>query len=195
MTALKDLGLTLGDIDLGSADAESDRRLSDYFVKTPYVESALSIARSHFLGSKGSGKSALFTQLERLFREAGYANLRVLKMTPDQYAWHALRQYDEQGLLPEHAHTNAWKFTIAIEAAGSLATVPDELLPSDAARATRSQLADFIRQNYGNAPPTLVSTTRRMLGGIKSFNLQAFGFGAGLERENNEQPLTPIVID
>jgi hypothetical protein len=149
MTALNDLGMTLGDIDLGSADAESDRRLSDYFVKTPYVESALSMAKSHFLGSKGSGKSALFTQLERLFGDAGYANIRVLKMTPDQYAWNALRQYDEQGLLPEHAHTNAWKFTIAIEAAAALATVPDELLSSDAARATRAQLADLSDRTMG----------------------------------------------
>ena len=147
------------------------------------------------MGSKGSGKSALFTQLDRLFNEAGNANLIVRKMTPDQYAWNALRQYHEQGLLPEHAHTNAWKFPIAIEVAGSLANLPDELLPSEAARAARTQLATFISQNYGDAVPTLVSTTTRLLRGVKSFNLEAFGFGLGMEQHKNEQPLTPLVID
>jgi hypothetical protein len=78
---------------------------------------------------------------------------------------------------------------------GSLATVPDELLSSEAARTARTRLADFIRQNYGNTPPTLISTATRLLRGIKSFNLQAFGFGAGLERDHNELPLTPLVID
>src|SRR5687768_13247247 len=94
-----------------------------------------------------------------------------------------------------HANTNAWKFTIAIEVAGSFVTVPNELLSSDAARAARTRLAEFITQNYGNTPPTLISTAARLLKGIKSFNLEAFGFGVRLERENNEQPLTPLVID
>ena len=187
--------LTLGDIDLGSVDAEADRRLSEYFVKTPYVKSALSLRWSHYLGRKGSGKSALFSQLGRLFKEAGFENTRVLHITPDQYAWNALRQYEEQGLLPEQAHTNAWKFTIAIEVAGDLADLPDELLPDEEAKKARSRLAAFIKVNYGNEAPTLYSTASRLLKGIKSFNLQAFGFGAGLERADQEQPLTPLVIE
>ena len=84
-------GRTLADIDLGSVDAEADRRLSEYFVKTPYVESALAVRRSHYLGRKGSGKSALFSQLARLFQEKGIRT-QVLQLTPDQYAWNALRQ-------------------------------------------------------------------------------------------------------
>lgn len=187
--------LTLGDIDLGSVDAEADRRLSEYFVTTPYVESAISLRRSHFIGRKGSGKSALFSQLGRLMKSAGFENTRVLHLTPDQYAWSALRQYQEQGLLPEQAHTNAWKFTIAIEVAGSLAYVEDVLLPDQEAKEARDRLAKFIKQNYGDAAPTLSGTASRLLKGIKSFNLQAFGFGAGLERADNEQPLTPLVIE
>ena len=195
MARLSDLGLTLGDIDLGSGDAESDRRLSDYFVKTPYVDSALSIKRSHFLGSKGSGKSALFSQLDRLFIETGHETLIVRKMTPDQYAWNALRQYKEQGLSSEQAHTNAWKFSIAIEAAGSLAVMHDESISSESAREARQLLASFIHQNYGNADPTLISTATHLLKGIKSFNLEAFGFGVGFEQHDREQPLTPLVIE
>ena len=187
--------LTLADIDLGSVDAEADRRLSEYFVKTPYVDSALSVRRSHYLGRKGSGKSALFTQLDRLISEAGFESTRVLKVTPDQYAWNALRQYQEQGLLPEQAHANAWKFTIAIEVAGALADVSDDLLSGKNARVARGQLADFIRANYGDDDPTLYSTASRLLTGIRSFNLQGFGFGVGLERADQEQPLTPLIIE
>ena len=187
--------LTLGDIDLGSVDAEADHRLPEYFVKTPYVESALRVQRSHYLGRKGSGKSALFTQLPRLIQEATFPDTRVLCLTPDQYAWNALRQYQELGLLPEQAHTNAWKFTIAIEVAGALADLPDHLLPSSEPLEARRLLASFIKANYGETAPTLYSTASRLLKGIKSFNLQAFGFGAGLERAEQEQALTPLVID
>jgi hypothetical protein len=60
---LADAGLTLDDIDLGGIDAESDHKLDEYFVTTPYVSAALRGGRTLFLGRKGSGKSALFTQL------------------------------------------------------------------------------------------------------------------------------------
>lgn len=188
--------INLGDIDLGPGDAEADRRLSQYFVKTPYVAQALSLRKTHILGRKGSGKSALFSQLERLFQEAG-KNTRVLRLTPDQYVWTSLRAYQEQGLFAEQAHTNAWKFSIAIQAAGVLARLPNELVPDTESQKARTRLADFIKQNYGDSAPTLYSTASRLLTGIKSFNLEAFGFGLGIEREiaGKEQPLTPLVID
>jgi hypothetical protein len=58
-------------LDLGGFDAESDRRLGEYFVKTRYVEEAIRGRRTIFLGRKGSGKSALFTQLPDLYHKAG----------------------------------------------------------------------------------------------------------------------------
>jgi len=187
--------LTLGQIDFGSADAESDRRLSEYFVKAPYVEDALSLKRTLILGRKGSGKSALFSQLERLFRASGLATTIVVQLTPDQYSWTALRQYREQGLMPEQAHTNAWKFAIATAIAGSLADLSDVLLPTQEAKEARDRLRAFIHQNYGKTHPTLYPTATRLLNGIKSFNLEAFGFGVGIERTDKELPLTPMVID
>ncbi len=117
---LSEVGLTLKDIDLGAVDAESDRRLAEYFVTTPQATAALELRKSHFLGRKGAGKSALFTQLNSLFRKAGHNKIRVISLTPNEYAWSALRNYKESGLLPEQAHANAWKFTIAVEAAAVL---------------------------------------------------------------------------
>ena len=38
---LGELGLTVGDLDFGGIDAESDFGLDEYFVTTPYVRYAL----------------------------------------------------------------------------------------------------------------------------------------------------------
>jgi hypothetical protein len=192
--------MTLGDIDLGETDAEAERRLSEYFVSTPTVESALGLKRSHIVGRKGAGKSALFSQLERLFREAdettsGTSKCCVICLTPDQYAWSQLKQYREQGLLPEQAHTNAWKFTIAIEIASALASLDDALLSSgdvDVDEALRS-LRTFVQQNY-LSEPSLGTSAARLLKGLKGFNFSAFGFGAGLDLACPQQPSTPHVI-
>ena len=119
MTRLEELALTVGDLEFGGIDAESDFGLDAYFVTTPYVRYALEGRRTQFLGRKGSGKSALFRQIPRLAAQQD-ANLVVIPLTPDQYAWSALKQYQEQGLLPEHAHTNAWKFTLVVEVTSAL---------------------------------------------------------------------------
>ena len=126
-------GLTLSQIDFGSADAESDRRLSEYFGEEPYVEAALSLEGTQILGRKGSGKSALFSQLNRLLESKGQHTI-VLKLSPDQYSWAALKEYKEQGLMPEQAHTNAWKFAIATAVAGALAGIPNESLTDSSSK-------------------------------------------------------------
>ena len=50
---LAELGLTLADLDLGGIDAESDPRLEEYFVTTPYVQNAFSGRRTLFWVAKG----------------------------------------------------------------------------------------------------------------------------------------------
>src|SRR5579864_6876019 len=114
---LASAGLRMRDVDLGSIDAESDHNLAEYFVRTPYVELALRGRQTLFLGRKGSGKSALFRQLPRLLEGGTGRATIVIPITPDQYAWATLRDYREQGILSEHAHTNVWKLTLLLEVA------------------------------------------------------------------------------
>jgi hypothetical protein len=193
MSNLEQLSLTVGDIDLGGFDAESDHKLAEDFVRTSYVDAALSGKRTQMLGRKGSGKSALFTQLPRLAEEAGLG-VSVLPLTPDSYAWSALRAYEEQGLLAEHAHTNAWKLTIAIELAGHLISLKHEW--SDDARDCINALARFISENFGTLEPNMLSTATKVVKGLKAFNLSAFGFGVGFDRAvDSDLPLTPAVIE
>ncbi len=124
-------------LDLGASDAESDRRLGEYFVTTPYVEEALSGRRTLFLGRKGSGKSALFRQFPPLVAEAG-RELSVVPITPDNYAWRALKDYRERGLSNQAAHRTAWKLTLAVQIASALVEVNyRSRIAEDAAAALR----------------------------------------------------------
>lgn len=148
----------LRDIDLGSADAESDERLGEYFLATGYVREALTGTKTIFLGRKGAGKTALFKQLPELYRQEGL-DLVTIPMSPDQYAWGALKEYKEQGILAEQAHTNAWKLTLAITIASELTSL-DRVWSDDAAKAIKT-LSQFLRENYGgesvdlkNRPPS-----------------------------------------
>jgi hypothetical protein len=168
---LVDLDITVKDLDFGGVDAESDRRLADYFIDTPQVDEALGFRSAHFIGRKGSGKSSIFTQLPRLAADRYGEACRVSLMTPDQYAWGALRQYEERGLLPEQAHSNAWKFTIAVDAAAAALEAPAELLDEDARKALE-QIRGFVARNCGTDapgcnPPSAPLTRRLMVGGCK----------------------------
>jgi hypothetical protein len=185
---LSDVGLKVGDVDLGSIDAESDYKLEEYFVTTPYVQTALTGRRRLFLGYKGSGKSALFSQLPRLLHADGY---EVVSITPDQYAWAALKEYRELGIQPEQAHTNAWKLTLAVEVAARLASM-DRSWTGESEAAVQS-LRAFLTENYGTVQPGLRETATSILKGLRQFNLSAFGFGVGWEHVPPEQALTPTV--
>lgn len=191
---LSDKGLTVKDLDFGTVDAEADRRLEEYFINTPQVNQALSFRSAHFLGRKGAGKSAIFTQLSRLVTERYKENVRVSLMTPDQYAWGAMRDYQEQGLLLEQAHANAWKFTIAVDAAAVLLDLHPERLKENAKKAL-NRIHKFVASNFGKSAPTPTNTVLKLLKGLSAFNLEAFGFGIGFERDKQRQVLTPQVID
>ena len=191
---LSDLRMRLRDVDLGGIDAESDRNLDEYFVTTPYVDSALIGRRTLFLRRKGSGKSALFGQLPRLLADGDEEEVVVVLLTPDQYAWANLKEYQEQGILSEQAHTNVWKLTLAIEIAARLATL-DRAWNGPAATAIGS-LRTFLAENFGAMQPGLQRTAASIVKGLTQFNLSAFGFGVGIERGGEkEQPITPAVVN
>jgi hypothetical protein len=192
MATLQDLGLTLGNVDLGEIEAEADPKLAEYFVTTDFVVDAIEGTASLFLGRKGSGKSAVFTQLPRLIRESGKPEVISIQLTPDNYSWAALRRYEEQGLLAEHAHTNAWKYSLVIEIAANL--VGSGHAWSPAAEKGISELKSFLGANYGPGQSTFGTSATSLIKGLQNLNLSAFGFGVGVERAAPaEVPITPAV--
>ena len=185
---------TVGEIDFGASDAESDERLGEYFIETDYVRQALEGRKTIFLGRKGAGKTALFTQLPELYRAQGLAELLTIPMSPDQYAWGALKEYKEQGILAEQAHTNAWKLTLAITIASEIVNV-ESRWSAEAGDAIKT-LRQFLSENYSGETVDLKNAATKLLTGLKSFNLSAFGFGVGYaEKDTEARLLTPQVIE
>ena len=192
---LANVGLSVSDVVLGGSDAEADPKLAEYFVNTPYVQTALAGRRSLFLGRKGSGKSALFTQLPRLSREQeGRKHLVDVSLTPDQYAWASLRAYTEQGLLAEQAHTNAWKLTLVVEIASRVVQKKRRWKPEQ--RAAIQRLSKFLGDNFRSSKPSLATTASALTRGLTELNLTAFGFGIGFAKSlAKTSPLAPAVLD
>jgi hypothetical protein len=178
-------------IDLGSSNAESDSRLAEYFVTTPYVKEALGGRKTLFLGRKGSGKSALFREFPRLLSDSMPAFITV-SLTPDEYLWEALRRYRETGLSDTAAHRNAWKLTLAVQISAQL--VAQNYSPQSSAERSAEIMRQFLTDNFGDPvlPPGGVV---KVLSGLRSFNLSAFGFGAGVTKDApSEEQITPGVI-
>lgn len=119
----------------------------------------------------------------------------TISMSPDQYAWGALKEYKEQGILAEQAHTNAWKLTLAITIASELAGL-ERKWGADGNTAIKT-LSQFLRENYGDENVDLKNAATKLLTGLKSFNLSAFGFGLGYTGKDggDHRLLTPAVID
>lgn len=193
MNGLAELELTVGDIDFGGIDAESDAGLDDYFVTTPHVRHLLSGSRTQFLGRKGSGKSALFRQIGRLAQLNGDRSSIVKNITPNQYAWSMLGQYREQGLSTEQAHTNAWKFTLLVEVVSEVVCLDRSW--GEEARKSITILRKFLRDNFGEVDTDLKDSARSILKGIGTFNVSAFGFGVGASLSPAQSDLTPAIIE
>lgn len=192
MTRLEEFKLTVGDLDFGGIDAESDRGLDNYFVETQHVRYLHSGRRNQLLGRKGSGKSALFRQIPRITMNLTTRPIVGL-LTPNQYAWAALRSYEEQGLSTEQAHTNAWKFTLIVEAVAALTSSDQKW--TGAAKEAIDILSKFLKDNFGRVDPGLLNSATSIVKGLSSFNLSAFGFGIGFDSESDRQIITPAILE
>jgi hypothetical protein len=172
MTSLLAQGKTLSDVDLGSIDAESDRNLSEYFLKTQWALKAVSGRRTHVIGRKGSGKSAIFAQLATIDE-----NRRLVELiTPDQYSWAALKGYKEDTLTTEQAYKNAWAYTLAAVVALTISGSDHKY--SQKARDAFIPAHAFISDNYSGGK---IGPVTKRLSKLRAMNFQALGVGGGFE--------------
>ncbi len=190
--SLAEIGLHLGDIDLGNLDAADDAKLSEHFVDPPDVGLLFNGYHTVFLGRKGSGKTAIFVQLERILENCGRAGTIAVKITPDEYVWSSLREYSEQGIPANLAHKNAWKFTLAVEIANRIVTSDFKL--SGEANESRKTLRKFLESNGGVVVPGQVSFGPSLLNQLSSLNVSAFGFGLGGGRDRPLRLTPPSLI-
>jgi hypothetical protein len=190
---LAELGLTVGDVDLGGFDAESDRRLPDYFVSTTYSADLTRGRGTLFVGRKGSGKSALFDQLPRLLR-GDDPKLVVVRLTPDDFAWNTLKEYVEEGLAQEQAHSHAWKLTIATEVAAAIAA--ESLHWSHGASASLGKLGKFVQDNFGELGASPHTKAFPLLRSVDSLDVTALGLvNVGIKRSLTPRSATPPIVE
>lgn len=190
---LDELSLTVGDVTLGGFDAESDRRLADYFVTTSYSVDVASGRGTLFLGRKGSGKSALFDQLPRLLA-ADDPGLVLIRLTPDHYAWKALKGYVEEGLAQEQAHTMAWKLTIATEVAAAI-TAQDHHWSHEAS-VSLGRLSKFVQDNFGELSTSPHTKAVSLLRSVSSLDVSALGLlNIGIKLRAQSRSATPLIAE
>ncbi len=116
----------------------------------------------------------------------------TVSLTPDEYLWDALRRYRETGLSDAAAHRNAWKLTLAVQIAAQVVN-QNYSANSDGERAAE-KLRKFLKDNFGDAVLPSGGAVK-MLRDLRSFNLSAFGFGAGLTKDGlTVGGITPGVI-
>jgi hypothetical protein len=85
--------------------------------------------------------------------------------------------------------------TLAIAAAGALIGADRDWSP--AARDAVDRLRQFVTENFGGElQPNFLATATKVVKGLKAFNLSAFGFGLGFDRDvDTGQPITPAVFE
>jgi len=188
MATLFELGLTLKDVDLGAIDAESDHNLANHFIKTTYATDILSARHEHVLGRKGSGKSALFRQLQTVVAD----DVIVEQVETNQAVWSLLKQYeDRDNPNREAAFVTAWSYVLALLTAQAI--VKANLLLSEPSRRAFVPAQKFLEANFptGTSP---VAMARSFIKRIRTLDLQAFGIGGGISWEPDQTAEVASII-
>ncbi|MBT2209747.1 P-loop ATPase, Sll1717 family [Actinomadura sp. NEAU-AAG7] len=104
-------------LDFGTPSAERDigRGLEKYFVESPAFHRVRSGSKTVLMGTRGSGKSAIFQVLARRERAAGS---HVIELSPEDYSYELLSSTmaaESAGAWAKHgAYAAAWKYLIYV---------------------------------------------------------------------------------
>lgn len=138
--------LNLRDIQLGSPAAERDTDLRDYFIESDAFHRVATGPKRIVIGSRGSGKSAIFQQIAQ--RERAKPNASVIELKPDEYSYELLRETmlsEAHGSWQKQsAYSAAWKYLLYIL---SIKTIV-ERNPKPAKKSALAKLKNYIRDNH-----------------------------------------------
>lgn len=186
--------MILQDLHLGSLAAESDDELFNYFVVTPIAETIVLRDIGLVLGRKGSGKTALFRQMEELLSRQKLDHVNVIRLNMDDYAWAAFSSFRDLGLSDEHAATVAWQLAIPLQIAVGVANANVAWTNQSAPHV--NILRKFVSDNFSEAQPSL-ETTASLFGQFSSLQVGAFGvaFEANFETGTPAFQLVPALTN
>ncbi|GAA1004834.1 hypothetical protein Aple_079960 [Acrocarpospora pleiomorpha] len=160
-------------LDFGAPAAERDigRGLEKYFVESPTYQRVEAGDKTIVLGSRGSGKSAIFQILARRERSKGS---RVIELTPDDYSYELLSATmaaENAGSWAKHgAYAAAWKYLIYVLIMKEVARKGMRLTRGGA------EIYRYIRDNHtttGMGPLSLLVSYLKRLEAIKLGPIEA----------------------
>lgn len=170
-------------IDFGRLDAESDMKLSDYFIDTGALRRIQDGRKSLIIGRKGAGKTALFQVLNRnsLKRD-------VIRLNFDSYPWELHKKIRESGFSIEGAYVASWQFSFLVSICLHWS--------KEAAEPMRTQAAQMLNRIYGRPIEgpfeALISKLKRVQK-IELPNLGDIGGLGGIEFE--PEKAGPILVN
>lgn len=167
------------DIELGGIDAEADYNLSTHFVKTHYASTLFSKRNECILGRKGSGKTALFTQMPSLAPKGFIVSTK----TPGNI-WETLRKQEDTGIPNrDAAFVSAWTYVLSLLVAQAI--VDSKVSFHEETRTSLLPVRRFLEENFptGASP---IQAARSFIKRIRSMSLSAFGVGAGITWDADE---------
>lgn len=186
----------LKDLNFGELAAESDDRLVDYFLVTPTASAIMNPRIGAVLGRKGSGKTAIFRQMESLLeRDASKASTKIIRLNMDDHAWAAFEQYRRLGLSEEHAATTSWRLALLLQLAVHIAGDRSTNYTKHS-NADLKTLRRFVQDNFGDLKPGLEKSSR-LIGQLRSLKLGAFGAGieASFAESRTEREAVPALTE
>ncbi|HEX6205868.1 MAG TPA: hypothetical protein VFZ29_08695 [Solirubrobacterales bacterium] len=135
--------------EFGRIDAESERQLGEFFLRTDAYRRIEDQQHIVVIGRKGTGKTAIYKTLRR--RPDEFANVLVAGLEFRNYPWGTHSQVKDAAAAPVERYFNSWKFLILVELAKLVLTSANHSAPANpkAEKAARV-LSEFIRANWGD---------------------------------------------
>ncbi|MEV6975026.1 hypothetical protein [Kitasatospora sp. NPDC093806] len=172
----QDIG-PVGQLFFGRDDAENDLKegglLRDGVFRPSYAyREALLGRRTLIIGRKGSGKSAICSQLAT---PGGHQGASIL-ITPDDTAGDEIRRFELQGVTADTAKALIWRYIFAVHAARHL-TVHARVAHGRRVPASVRALRSFLKDSGESGESGLYDRLRRGARGLQSANLSLKAFG------------------
>jgi energy-coupling factor transporter ATP-binding protein EcfA2 len=135
--------------EFGRIDAESERQLGEFFLRTDAYRRIEDQEHIVVTGRKGTGKTAIYKTLQS--RANDYSNVLVAGLEFRNYPWNTHGEVSDSSASPVERYLNSWKFLMLVELAKLVLTNNAHERPqtADAEQAERV-LAKFIKTNWGD---------------------------------------------
>ena len=173
--------MSIGKVDFGRLDAESEVNLATYFVDTGVLEKLRTGKKKYVIGRKGSGKTALFRLASKNKLDRDVVNLDF----STGYAWESHKLVKESGLSQESAFVASWRFTFLIAIVRHWTQSPSEGLAKES--------TELIERIYGKERPSkleIIFDKFRRIRTLKLPEVTGVGSLGGFELDDkNEGPL------